>query len=302
MACMFALPSGLHGAHRREELRREIGPRRLRILVQDGWLVPFSRKVLVQRDRQLSFLTRAAATLLLAGPRAALTSLTAARLLGCTAADEARIHVLVDYHRKVPPVPGVVVHQGLFDERDVITLDGLRLLSLECVLTELLCREPRRVALACADQAMALTPPEQRAELRAEVLHRIGVRRDPRGRRRSQILLNLASGLSESPAESRLLLGFFDAGFSVPVQQLPVSDINGREIYRLDFAWEEPMVAVEYDGYAAHLDRLVRDAARDEDLQRRGWTVIHADAADLRDPTRLHAEVRRAFWRRRFAA
>ena len=302
MACMFALPPGLHGAHRREELSREVGPLRLRVLIQEGWLVPFSRKVLVERDRQLNLLTRAAATLLLAGSRAVLTSHTAARLLGCTAADEGWIHVLVDYHRKVPRVPGVVVHQGLFDEQDVLTLDGLRVLSLECVLTELLCRESRRVALACADQAMAMTPVEQRAEFRAGVLHRIGVRRDPRGRRRSQILLNLASGLSESPAESCLLLGFFDAGFSVPVQQLPVLDIDGREVYRLDFAWEEPMVAVEYDGYVAHLDRMVRDQARDEDLQRRGWTVIHADAADLRDPSRLHADVRRAFWRRRFAA
>jgi hypothetical protein len=299
---MFALPPGLHGAHRREDLSREIGPLRLRQLVRDGWLVPFSRKVLVERRRQLELLTRAAAVSLLAGSRAVLTSHTAARLLGCAAANDGCIHVLVDYHRKVPRVPGVIVHQGLFDEQDVLTLDGLRVLSLECAITELLCRASRRVALACADQAIALTPAEQRAEFRAEVLHRIGARPDPRGRRRSQILLNLASGLAESPAESWLLLGFFDAGFSVPSQQLPVFDINGREIYRLDFAWEEPMVAVEYDGYAAHVDRMVRDAERDLDLQRRGWTVIHADATDLHDPSRLHADVRRAFWRRRFAA
>jgi very-short-patch-repair endonuclease len=78
--------------------------------------------------------------------------------------------------------------------------------------------------------------------------------------------------------------------------------MKGRELYRLDFAWPEPMVAVEYDGYAAHVDRLVRDAERDEDLRRRGWLVLHADAADLSDPSRLHVEVRQAFWRRRFAA
>lgn len=299
---MSALPPGLHGAHRREDLCREFGALQVRKLVQEGRLVPFSRKVVVERDRQLTLPTRAAATLLLAGPRAVLTSHTAALLLGCTAADEGRVHVLVDYHRKVPRVPGVVIHQGILDEQDVLTFDGLRMLSLECVITELLCRESRRVALACTDQALALTPMDQRAAFRAEVLHRIGDRRDPRGRRRSQILLDLANGMSDSPAESWLLLGFFDAGFSVPVQQLPVADIDGREIYRLDFAWEEPMVAVEYDGYAAHVDRRIRDAARDEDLRRRGWVIIHADAADLSDPARLHADVRRAFWRRRFAA
>jgi len=299
---MFALPPGLHGAHRREDLCREIGALRLRKLLQEGRLVPFSRRIVVERARQLTLRTRAAATLLLAGPRAVLTSHTAARLLGCTAADEGRTHVLVDYHRRVPRVPGVVVHQGIFDEQDVLTFDGLRMFSLDCVITELLCREPRRVALACADQAFALTPMAQRAEFRAEVLHRIGARRDPRGRRRSQILLNLATGMSESPPESWLLLGFFDAGFSVPAQQFSVVDLDGREVYRLDFAWEEPMVAVEYDGYAAHVDRTSRDAARDEDLRRRGWVVIHADVADLSDPSRLHADVRRAFWRRRFAA
>jgi len=299
---MTALPPGLHGAHRIVDLQRDLGELRVRALVREGRLTRFSRQVLVERHRQLALRTRAAAALLLAGPRAVLTSHTAALLLGCTAADEGRIHVLTDYHRRVPEVAGVTVHQGLFDEQDVVSLDGMRMFVLECAITELLCRESRRVALACADQAFALTPPAQRGEFRAEVLHQIGVRRDPRGRRRSQILLNLATGLAESPAESWLLLGLFDANFSIPAQQVPVLDINGRERWRLDFAWEEPRVAVEYDGYAAHVDRVVRDAARDEDLRRRGWTVIHADANDLRDPTRLHAEIRQAFWRLRFAA
>jgi hypothetical protein len=181
-------------------------------------------------------------------------------------------------------------------------LDGLRVIAFEYAIAELLCRAPRHDALACLDQALALTPADRRSEFRAEVLYRIGTRRDPRGRRRSQVLLDLANGLAESPAESSLLLGLFDAGFPVPTQQLPVLNMSGRELYRLDFAWEEARVAVEYDGYAAHAGRAAHDAARDEDLRRRGWIVIHATAEDLADPSRLHAEIRRAFWRRRFAA
>jgi len=99
-----------------------------------------------------------------------------------------------------------------------------------------------------------------------------------------------------------VLLSLFDAGFPVPTQQFPVLDMRGREVYRLDLAWEEPRVALEYDGYAAHAERVARDAARDEDLRRRGWVVIRATVEDLKDPSRLHAEVRRAFSRRRFAA
>jgi hypothetical protein len=299
---MNALPPGLHGAYRVAELRRQLGKRRLGKLVEEGRLVSYSRYVLVARDRQLDLCTRAAATLLLAGPRAVLNGHTAAFLYGCTAARTGQIHVLVDYHRRLSNIPGVVTHRGLFDEQDVAELSGLRVMKFEYTLAELLCRAPRRDALACLDQAIMLTPAERRTELRAEVLHQIGARRDPRGRRRSQILVDLATGLAESPAESWLLLDLFDAGFPVPVQQLPVLDMNGREVFRLDFAWEEPRVALEYDGYAAHADRAIRDAARDESLQRRGWTVIHATMEDLKDPSRLHAEIRRSFWQRRFAA
>lgn len=296
------LPPGLHGAHRRDELKRRLGALRLRALVRDGRLVSFTRNVLVERERQLELRTRAAAALLVVGGRALLTSYTAARLHGCSAADTAQVHVLFDYHRTSHAIPGIVQHQGLFEEQDVVVLDGLRVHALDCAIAELLCRAPRRTALACADQAMALAPDHARNEFRAEVLSRILSRRDPRGRRRGEILLLLANGLSESPAESWLLLGFFDDGLPLPAQQFPVLDLDGRERYRLDFAWEESRVAVEYDGYAAHVDRGARDAARQVDLERRGWTVIRAQAEDLRDPTRLHAEIRREFHRRRFAA
>jgi hypothetical protein len=299
---MNELPPGLHGAYRVAELRRHLGKRRLDKLVAEGRLISHSRHVLVVRDRQLELRTRAAATLLLAGPHAALNGQTAAFLYGCTAANVGHIHVLVDYHRRLSSMPGVAVHRGLFEEQDVVMLDGLRVMALDYSLAELLCRAPRRDALACLDQALALTPAARRNELRAEVLHRIGERRDPRGRRRSQILLDLASGLAESPAESWLLLDLFDAGFPVPAQQLPVLDASGREVFRLDFAWDEPRVALEYDGHAAHANQAARDAARDEELRRRGWIVIHATADDLKDGARLHAEIRRAFWQRRFAA
>lgn len=268
----------------------------------EGRLVRLTRHVLVTRERQLDLWTRSAAALLVAGPRALLTNHTAAALFGCAAADRGQIHVLVDYHRRLSTMPGLAVHHGHVDEQDVVMLDGLRVQAMEATMAELLCRASRRGALACLDQAIALTPPGQRDEFRAEILYRIGARRDPRGRRRSQILLNLATGSAESPAESWLLLGLFDAGFPVPVQQLPVRDMSGRERYRLDFAWEEPRVAIEYDGHAAHVGRAAHDAARDEDLRRHGWTVIHANADDVKDPARLHAAIHGAFWERRFAA
>ncbi len=261
-----------------------------------------TRHLLVDRERQLDLWTRAAAALLVAGPGALLSNYTAAALFGCTAADRGEVHVMVNYHRRLSAMPGLVVHNGSFDEGEVVVLSRLRVLALESAMAELLCRAPRRDAIACLDQAITLTPPDQRTEFCHEIRHRIAVRPDPRGRRRSQILLDLATGLAESPAESWLLLALFDAGFPVPAQQVPVLDMSGRERYRLDFAWEEPRIAIEYDGHAAHADRAALDLARDEDLRRRGWMVIHANADDIKDPSRLHAAVRGAFWRRRFIA
>jgi len=274
----------------------------VRTAIDSGELVVAGRFVLVERARQLDLRTRAAAALLMVNGPALITTHTAALLHGCTAADASETHVLVPYERPIRRSPGVVFHQGSFEEQDVVRLDGLRVHLLECALADLLCRARRRTALACFDQALAMTEVADRGEFRAEVLHRILRRPDPRGRRRGEILSWLGTGRAESPAESWLLLGFFDAGLPIPMQQYAVTDLGGRERYRLDFAWEEARVAVEYDGYAAHVDRREADAARQVDLERRGWTVLRADAADLRDPDRLHLAIHTALHRRRFAA
>jgi hypothetical protein len=261
-------------------------------------LVAIARNVSVERNKRLDLYTRAAAALLVVGERAVVTSHTAAALFGCTAASVSRVHVLVGYDRPIRPTAEMTVHKGAYEKQDVVMLDGLRVIAFEYALTELLCRASRRTALACVDQAIALTPPELRAQLRAEVAHRIAERRDSRGRRRSEILLDLATGHAESPAESWLLLDLYDAGFPVPAQQVPVTDLDGNVRYRLDFAWEELRVALEYDGYAAHVGRVERDVARDAELRRLGWTVLRAGVTDLKDPAELHAAIRQAFWRR----
>jgi hypothetical protein len=258
--------------------------------------------VLVDRRRMLELNTRAAAGLLLAGPAAVLTGHTAALVHGCSAADPSMIHLVAGYHRQVHRRRDLVVHQGTFDEQDVLERDGLRVLALEVVLAGLLCSRAWATALACADQALAGLGTDRRAEFKAEVEHRIRARPDPRGQRRAAVLLDLATGRPESPAESRLLLVLFDAGLPVPEPQFPVRDLDGRERFRLDFAWPQHRVGLEYDGHAAHADRGELDAAREADLRKRGWTVIRASAADLRAPARVVLAVSMALSGRRHTA
>jgi very-short-patch-repair endonuclease len=296
------LPEGLHGAFRRADLIQQLGLPTVRALVSQGRLVRCGRQVLVDRKSGLDLRTRAAAALLLVGPRAALTSHTAALLHGCQAADGGIIHVLSGYYRKIPRRPGLAVHHGRVDEDDVLELDGLRTLPLEFVIAEMLCRADRPVALACADQALAAVEPPFRERFRARVAERISGRADPRGTRRGRALLDIASGLPESAAESRMLLILADAQLPLPQLQFAVRDLRGRERYRLDFAWPEPKVALEYDGYEAHEGRGPADAERDADLASRGWTVVRATSADLRDPAWILQVLRTAFVKRRYVA
>ncbi|TDQ04251.1 endonuclease domain-containing protein [Labedaea rhizosphaerae] len=299
---MFELPPGLHGAHLRDDLASTLALNELRQLVADGRLVAVNRAVLVDRRTMLTLPTRAAAGLLAAGPAAALTGHTAALIHGCTAADAGTIHILAPYARKMRNPPGFRIHNGHFDEDDVLVLDRLRALTLTRVVADMLCDDNRGMALACADQALAQLDPRFRADFKATVAERIMERLDSRGRRRSAFLLDLATGIPESPAESRMLLKLVDCGLPIPVAQHPITDVHGTVRYRLDFAWLEPKVALEYDGYEAHAGRAGKDELRDLDLRRRGWLVIRADVDDLRDPFRLVADIRAAFRSRRFVA
>jgi len=77
---------------------------------------------------------------------------------------------------------------------------------------------------------------------------------------------------------------------------LPVRDEAGRVVFYLDMADEAQRVGVEYDG-AYHVgDRatMESDRARRRWLEDRGWRLIPATAADLRDGRALVASVRQA--------
>jgi very-short-patch-repair endonuclease len=98
----------------------------------------------------------------------------------------------------------------------------------------------------------------------------------------------LSNALAESPMETRIRLALHFAGLPPPVLQHPVGP------YRLDMAYPELMVAVEYDG-RDHLDpdRALRDLHRATYLGRLGWIVLRFRAAVvLGQPRWLAATVR----------
>lgn len=285
---------GKHGACRRRDLVASQGRFRVCAALRRGELVPLWAGVVVDGDRAADISTRAAAALVAGGAAAAITGPTAAHLHGCTAVPGAPIHVQVPYEHWLRSCPGLVVHNGRGFEVDVEELDGLRVLGLERVLADLLATARAPDVLAVVDQALALVPAAGREDVRRRLHLRLIERDDPRGIVRGARILDLATGRAESPAESRLLWALVEAGLPTPQANWSVADLDGREIYRLDLAWPELRVAVEYDGHAAHHGREEADAARRLDLERRGWIVIAVKAADMRDLPRLIARVRAA--------
>jgi hypothetical protein len=103
--------------------------------------------------------------------------------------------------------------------------------------------------------------------------------------------VSLVDPRAESAPESRVRVAFVVAGLEpVPQYEVRAGDVL---LGRVDFAWPEQRLAVEYEG-AHHFDgmQIVRDDARYERLIAAGWRVIRLSAADLRDMDAVVARVR----------
>ena len=100
--------------------------------------------------------------------------------------------------------------------------------------------------------------------------------------------------------ESEARLAMIDGGLPTPELQYEVVDGNG-ELRRLDFAWPEQRVAVEYDGMDWHSgpDAMKRDRRRQAALWDVGWMVMAIVFDDVRYRqwefvARIDAQLRRA--------
>jgi very-short-patch-repair endonuclease len=63
---------------------------------------------------------------------------------------------------------------------------------------------------------------------------------------------------------------------------------DGRFVARVDFAWPDQKVALEYDGlWHAENGQFARDRERLNRLREAGWQVVFVTAADLHRPERL---------------
>jgi GNAT superfamily N-acetyltransferase len=288
---------GLSGACRRCTLVDAVGQYSVRTALRTGEATSPWPGVLVDGARATEPLTMISAAWLATGEGSVVTGPTAAFLHRCSAASPTPVHLAVPYETRRRTRPGVVVHNGMALVGDRVTIAGLPVLALERTIADLLCTLRPAEALAITDQAMALEDVDAE-EFRLDVRERLLARPDPRGTRVGTRLLELATGLARSPAESRLLWTVADLGYPVPRLNHPLRGVWGEELYLIDLAWPEVRIALEYDGYETHVGREVEDELRAHDLRSRGWIVVRVDKSDLVLPLRLAAELDEAFRRR----
>jgi very-short-patch-repair endonuclease len=106
--------------------------------------------------------------------------------------------------------------------------------------------------------------------------------------------------VSLAEQESRLRVRLVLAGLPTPVTQHVITQA-GRFVARVDLAWPEHRVAVEYDGtWHATTEQFHADRRRLNGLAATGWIVLHVTATRLReDFDRFVGELRAALARGR---
>ncbi len=119
----------------------------------------------------------------------------------------------------------------------------------------------------------------------------------------AEIVLRLADRRIETVGETRTYWCCFQQGLPMPEPQVEIKDANGRVVARVDFAWPELKVFLEFDGKIKY-EKLLREGERASDVVLRekkreelvcrltGWRCIRVTWADLASPERLAATIR----------
>ncbi len=196
---------------------------------------------------------------------------------------------------------GVQQHLGALRDHDVVDLNGIRVTSAtRSGMDSLMMLNVEHGMAAIGDLLHRnLTTPEALAECREymerwpNTLHQ-------------DLVLRLADGRCESIGEHRTLHMCWRQGLPRPEPQYPIYDAHGREVYRVDFAWPDLKVYLEFDGKVKYqellqegesvTDVVLREKRREELIcELTGWRCIRIVWADLYRPEQTAARIRALF-------
>jgi very-short-patch-repair endonuclease len=244
---------------------------------------------------------RAAARWLL--PRdAVIAGRSAAALHGCRVpADTEPVEVLTPRGVRFGPVHGLRVHTADLAEEDVLVKQSIRMTGPARTGWDLVAWLDLGEAVGHLDELLhrgVVTLSQLEDFARANVSRR--------GGRRFARAVRLADAGAASPPESRVRVGLVLARLPRPVTQHVITR-DGRFVARVDLAWPQFKIAIEYDGlWHNDTQQFHRDRKRLNALLGADWIVLHVTAQRLhQDFDGFVAEVRAALrargWRPRAA-
>jgi hypothetical protein len=194
---------------------------------------------------------------------------------------------------------GIHHHCGVIADGDVVERRGLRVMSATRAGLEVTTVTSTEAALVAVNHLL---------HVGFTTLDKLKRRYEQgfvfwKGTLSTDLVLRLADAAVESVGESRFFYFCYAAGLPAPVPQYVVTDGRGQFVARVDFAWPELGIFVEFDGkvkYAALLkpgesasDVVVREKRREERIvEVTGWRCLRVTWSDLENPPALHARIR----------
>jgi hypothetical protein len=187
---------------------------------------------------------------------------------------------------------------------EIVRVGGLRVTSVARTLLDLSCSLECPWAVAAIDDALRrrLVEPVELAQSLAGAHRRIGAQAARRA-------FALADGRAESVGETFLRLIVKQLGLPEPDLQVEVRGSRGEFLARVDMAFPDLGLIIEFDGkskYTAHLrpgqsvaDAVIEEKDRENRLLECGYVVIRVIWRDLYHPEELAARIRQAMVRGR---
>jgi very-short-patch-repair endonuclease len=225
--------------------------------------------IYIRADVEITLEVRSRAAHLLVDGRGVLGGFSAAELLGASCGPLGAPAEIVVPRGHVTPRRGLLVRHGELVPDEVVEAGGCSVTSPRRTAFDLARRSPLIEAVVALD-VLAYVHGFAPDDILVLARRHFG----SRGSAQLPEVVGLSNALAESPMETRIRLAIHFAGLPPPVLQHPVGP------YRLDMAYPEFMLAVEYDG-REHLDpeRALRDLQRATFLGRCGWLVLRFRAA-----------------------
>ena len=193
---------------------------------------------------------------------------------------------------------GVQQHRGILLDGDTVEVDGRQVISPTRAALEVTTLSSVEASLCVADDFLhrKLTTPEQLAS-RYELMTTWPATLT------TDLVIRLADGRHESVGETRTGYLIWREGLPHAEPQFEVYDENGVLVARVDFAWPEHQVFLEFDGIQKYVkflrkdetitDVVLREKHREEMICAiTGWRCIRITWADLARPQVIVQRIR----------